>query len=92
VGVRPEKITLRGQDVAARRETANALRGRVTDASFLGVSTTYVVRIQGGTDLAVYAQNTGGTGLETLGPGREVVLSWEPPNTFVVAKEDDHET
>ena len=92
VGVRPEKITLRGQDVAVRRETANALRGRVTDASFLGVSTTYVVRIQGGTDLTVYAQNTGGAGLETLGPGREVVLSWEPPNTFVVAKEDDHAT
>jgi spermidine/putrescine transport system ATP-binding protein len=92
VGVRPEKITLRGEDVAAHDQTANALRGRVTDASFLGVSTTYVVRTQGGTDLTVYAQNTGGAGLETLGPGREVVLSWEPPNTFVVAKEDDHAT
>jgi spermidine/putrescine transport system ATP-binding protein len=78
--------------VAAHDQTANALRGRVTDASFLGVSTTYVVRTQGGTDLTVYAQNTGGAGLETLGPGREVVLSWEPPNTFVVAKEDDHAT
>jgi spermidine/putrescine transport system ATP-binding protein len=92
VGVRPEKITLRGADDPARQQAPNALRGRVTDASFLGVSTTYVVRTQGGTDLTVYAQNTGGSGLETLGPGREVVLSWEPPNTFVVAKEDDHAT
>jgi spermidine/putrescine transport system ATP-binding protein len=69
VGVRPEKITLRGSDAVAAGPEANALRGRVTDASFLGVSTTYVVRTQGGTDLTVYAQNSGGAGLETLGPG-----------------------
>ena len=61
------------------------LRGHVTDASYLGVMTQYVVRA-GGSDLTVVAQNTGG-GLETLGPGREVVVSWDPHHTFVVAKE-----
>ena len=46
-----------------------------------------VVRTRGGADVTVYAQNSGGPALETLGPGREVVLAWDPPHTFVVAKE-----
>jgi spermidine/putrescine transport system ATP-binding protein len=86
VGVRPEKIALRASEDAAP-EGVNTLHGHVTDASFLGVSTTYVVRTRGGADVTVYAQNTGGGALQTIGPGREVVLAWEPPHTFVVAKE-----
>jgi hypothetical protein len=42
----------------------------------------------------VYAQNVDSEGLETLGPGREVLLGWEPPHSFVVAKatEESHAT
>ncbi len=91
LGVRPEKITLYAIDAPqADRlggQQPNTLRGRVTDASFLGTSTSYVVRTNGGADMTVYAQNAGDSALETLGPGREVVLAWEPPHTFVVAKE-----
>jgi len=84
-GVRPEKLQL----AAAERDVTdrNALRGHVTDASYLGVMTQYIVRAAGA-DLTVIAQNLGDSALETLGPGREVVVSWEPPHTFVVAKED----
>jgi spermidine/putrescine transport system ATP-binding protein len=89
VGVRPEKISLHPLEEPCP-QGANTLRGHVTDASFLGVSTSYVVRTQGGADISVYAQNTGGSALQTLGPGREVVLAWEPPHTFVVAKEADN--
>ena len=94
VGVRPEKIKLRAVDGPSDGDPPNTLRGHVTDASFLGVSTTYVVRTDSGTELTVYAQNVGGTGLETLGPGREVLLGWEPPHSFVVAKatEESHAT
>jgi spermidine/putrescine transport system ATP-binding protein len=94
VGVRPEKIKLRAVDGPADGDPPNTLRGHVTGASFLGVSTTYLVRTQSGTELTVYAQNVGGTGLETLGPGREVLLGWEPPHSFVVAKatEESHDT
>jgi spermidine/putrescine transport system ATP-binding protein len=88
VGVRPEKISLHALEEPSPHG-ANTLRGHVTDASFLGVSTSYVVRTHGGADVTVYAQNTGGADLQTLGPGREVVLAWEPPHTFVVAKEAD---
>jgi spermidine/putrescine transport system ATP-binding protein len=90
VGVRPEKITLRATDAARPGPSANTLRGRVTDASFLGTSTSYVVRTDGGADMTVYAQNAGDGALETLGPGRDVVLAWDPLHTFVVAKEAAH--
>jgi spermidine/putrescine transport system ATP-binding protein len=89
VGVRPEKISLRALD-APVDAGANTLRGHVTDASFLGTSTSYVVRTSGDADVTVYAQNSGGSALETLGPGREVVLAWDPSHTIVVAKETDH--
>ena len=94
VGVRPEKIKLRAVDGPSDGDPPNTLRGHVTGASFLGVSTTYLVRTESGTELTVYAQNVGAAGLETLGPGREVLLGWEPPHSFVVAKatEESHAT
>ncbi len=42
-----------------RRTALNVLLGHVTDASFLGVSTQYVVRTDGGADIQVFAQNAG---------------------------------
>jgi spermidine/putrescine transport system ATP-binding protein len=86
IGVRPEKVTLSpaGADVAAG---ANVLRGRVVVASFLGVSIQYVIRSAGGEELTVFAQNLEGAEPESLGPGREVQLVWDPQHTFVVAKE-----
>lgn len=88
IGVRPEKLTLRPAEAAAQPpDGENALLGHVTDASFVGVSTHYIVRTDGGHDIQVFAQNTGG-GLETLGPGRRVSASWQPEHTFVVAKEE----
>jgi spermidine/putrescine transport system ATP-binding protein len=86
IGVRPEKVRLSpaGADVAGG---ANVLRGTVVVASFLGVSIQYVVRAAGGEELTVFAQNLDGAEPESLGPGREVQLSWDPQHTFVVAKE-----
>ena len=55
--------------------------------SFLGVSIQYVVRAAGGEELTVFAQNLDGAEPESLGPGREVQLAWDPQHTFVVAKE-----
>ena len=86
VGVRPEKVTLSpaGHGVP---EGANVLRGTVVVASFLGVSIQYVVRAAGGEELTVFAQNLDGAEPESLGPGREVQLAWDPQHTFVVPKE-----
>src|SRR5919199_741589 len=86
IGVRPEKVTLSpaGASVAEGR---NVLRGTVVVASFLGVSIQYVIRAAGGEELTVFAQNLDGAEPESLGPGREVQLAWDPQHTFVVAKE-----
>src|SRR3954463_3836899 len=86
IGVRPEKVTLSpaGHTVGEGR---NVLRGTVVVASFLGVSIQYVVRAAGGEELTVFAQNLDGAEPESLGPGREVQLAWDPQHTFVVAKE-----
>jgi spermidine/putrescine transport system ATP-binding protein len=87
-GVRPEKVTLlpAGDGVAAA-DGRNVLQGRVELASFLGVSIQYVVRTPGGEELTVVQQNTGGDQSSSIGPGREVLVTWLPEHTFVVNKE-----
>jgi spermidine/putrescine transport system ATP-binding protein len=53
----------------------------VTDASFIGVSTQYLVRAAWGQELVVFAQNVG-TGV--LASGTPVSLHWEPGHTFAL--------
>jgi spermidine/putrescine transport system ATP-binding protein len=85
VGVRPEKIRMYGLD----QETPagmNVLAGKVRDASYLGVSTQYVVETQGGGRLSVYEQNVERTLHGSLyRPGDDVRLAWSPDHSFAVA-------
>ena len=90
VGVRPEKITLSGAGNGSVPADANVLRGRVSVASYLGVAIQYVIETPGGEELTVIAQNQGAAGPESIGPGRDVVLSWDPRHTFIVAKEESN--
>ncbi len=79
VGVRPEKISIvpEGEHVA---EGSNVLTGGVvSDASFTGVSTQYLVRMPWDQEVMVFAQNVG---VEVLRPGTKVMLSWVPAHTF----------
>jgi spermidine/putrescine transport system ATP-binding protein len=89
-GVRPEKVRLLpasgGESPADGR---NVLHGRVELASFLGVSIQYVVRTPGGEELTVIEQNTGAD-QASIGPGNEVLVTWQPEHTFVVSKESPH--
>jgi spermidine/putrescine transport system ATP-binding protein len=86
IGVRPEKVELvpAANGVPAGR---NALRGRVTVASFLGVSIQYVITAPGGEELTVFAPNRDGAQPQTLGVGQEVLLTWDPQHTFVVSRD-----
>jgi spermidine/putrescine transport system ATP-binding protein len=86
-GVRPEKVALMPAS-AEPPAGVNALRGQVTLASFLGVSIQYLVRTAGGDELTVIEQNRDGGGSEAFGPGRDVLLTWRPEHTFVVAREE----
>ncbi|MEU4092078.1 ABC transporter ATP-binding protein [Streptomyces sp. NPDC026673] len=80
-GVRPEKITiLHADDAAEVPEGRNRITGRIVDASFIGVSTQYVVNSPWCPELAVFAPNVERDG--RLVPGAEVVLHWNPAHTF----------
>jgi spermidine/putrescine transport system ATP-binding protein len=87
IGVRPEKIRLRApSDGAGTPDGHNQLRGVVRDASYLGVSTQYQVEARGGARLTVYEQNVErATRSELWAPGEEVLLTWSPDHSFVVA-------
>jgi spermidine/putrescine transport system ATP-binding protein len=84
VGVRPEKLRLAGQRGEVQEGT-NALDGRVTLVTYIGVSHQYAVELAGGGELTVYAQNAGGIPLPQEGDPVRVV--WEPEHTFIVRKE-----
>ncbi|WP_328384201.1 ABC transporter ATP-binding protein [Streptomyces sp. NBC_00400] len=80
-GFRPEKVTLaHADDAKAIADGRNRLPARIKDASFIGVSTQYVIEAPGLGELAVYEQNIERDG--RLVPGAEVVLHWSPAHTF----------
>lgn len=87
VGVRPEKIRLfdaHGEVPAS----ANLLEGVVRDASYLGVSTQYIIELRDGKRITVYEQNVErATRAELWSPGEEVRLAWSADHSFVVAEE-----
>jgi spermidine/putrescine transport system ATP-binding protein len=85
-GVRPEKVRLLPSNGGAPPEGSNVLQGRVEIASFLGVSIQYVVKTPGGEELTVVQQNTGAEPA-SIGPGNDVLVTWQPEHTFVVSKE-----
>jgi spermidine/putrescine transport system ATP-binding protein len=90
VGVRPEKIDLLPADSEVPA-SSNVLRGTITVASFLGTSIQYIVRTLGGEELTILVPNRAGQedgpeSATSYGPGREVLLVWEPHHTFGVAR------
>ncbi|HXU85562.1 MAG TPA: ABC transporter ATP-binding protein [Verrucomicrobiae bacterium] len=88
IGVRPEKIRL-SQPTAAPPAGHNRLTGVVQDASYLGVSTQYVVGSPGGR-LTVYEQNVErATRAELWARGDEVQMTWSPDHSFVVPMDGD---
>lgn len=76
-GVRPEKITL------GAGGGANELAGTVSESAYIGVATQVVVSTAAGA-IHVFAQNIDSGG-RIPAPGTNVILSWAPESTFVVA-------
>lgn len=85
VGVRPEKLSLHTEQPADSADLNILGPGRVTDVSFSGVSTQYLVEIPGVRGVSVFAQNM------VFGPvvnrGAEVWVSWRVEHGFGL--EDD---
>ncbi len=85
VGVRPEKIRMYAAG-AATPEGLNVLAGTVRDASYLGVSTQYVIDARSGGRVTVYEQNVERTIHGSLyRPGEDVRIAWSPDHSFAVA-------
>jgi len=84
VGVRPEKVRLVADPASTPRPGDNLLEGTIVDASYVGVSTQYSVRV-GERLLTVYAQNSDTRAGDSLAAGRTVRLAWDPRHSFIVA-------
>jgi spermidine/putrescine transport system ATP-binding protein len=87
LGVRPEKVLLDkpGGDGADGSNTLSG--GVVTDVSFIGVSTQYLVRMPWGQELTVFEQNSGVRA--TSATGDQVALRWPPEHTFLLDADQD---
>ena len=81
IGVRPEKITIRdAHDVAKVPEHHNRVTGRVTDVSYMGVSTQYLVDAPWGQEFIVFEQNVVVGDRSSVGD--QAILHWSPRHTF----------
>jgi spermidine/putrescine transport system ATP-binding protein len=81
IGVRPEKLRL---GPAGR----NQLSGKITDASFTGVSTQYLIELPWGFEVTVVQQNDGSTRGRV---GENVTLSWDPGHEFILDQNQDED-
>jgi spermidine/putrescine transport system ATP-binding protein len=87
VGVRPEKVLIAptGQPIDA---PGNHMTGaHITDVSFVGVSTQYMVRMAWGQELMAFEQNTGVRGIMPV--GTQVDVSWRPEFAFLLDASQD---
>ena len=84
LGVRPEKIRLK-ERAAEIGGQYNRLDGVVRVASYIGVSTQYIVELPDERRLTVFEQNVErATKAELWSPGEQVVMTWLPEHSFVV--------
>lgn len=87
VGIRPEKVLI-GEPGEALDAPGNTIPGGViTDVSFVGVSTQYLVKMPWGQEIQVFAQNTGRTRI--FRHGENVELSWRPEYAFLLDHAQD---
>ncbi|MEV5210277.1 ABC transporter ATP-binding protein [Micromonospora sp. NPDC053740] len=84
LGVRPEKLILVGSadQVPAGYQQVT---GVVTDASYVGVSTQYLLRTGWGTELSVFAANSGTS--TPVAVGSEAVAYWDPQHAFLLPRD-----
>ena len=87
VGIRPEKVLIAdvGEDIDAPGNSISG--GVVSDVSFVGVSTQYLVRMPWGQEIQVFEQNTGRRRL--FRQGENVDISWRPEFAFLLDHNQD---
>ena len=87
VGIRPEKVFLAASGSETGDGSNEITGGTVTDVSFIGVSTQYLVRMPWDQELTVFEQNTGAR--DEFRVGDTVDLHWMPDHTFLLDAAQD---
>ena len=87
LGVRPEKIFASPAGLADHGGSNVLTGGRITDVSFVGVSTQYLVRMPWDQELMIFEQNTGQRA--AFKNGDEVDLAWSQAHSFLLDAEQD---
>ena len=88
LGVRPEKLQIGDSSSAAPAAGFNCLEGDITDASFIGVDTHYLVRMAWGQEISAVQQNDGTRPRRT---GEKVRVTWAADHGFALdAAQDAH--
>jgi putative spermidine/putrescine transport system ATP-binding protein len=90
ITVRPEKVRI--VDNGMPTEGLVVERGRVTDVSYVGPLTRYVVALDAGGELQVVRQNLDTSSADALEDrGREVTVAWREEHTSVIAGHEEEE-
>jgi spermidine/putrescine transport system ATP-binding protein len=87
LGIRPEKIFASHVGNTERTDSNVLTGGRISDVSFIGVSTQYLVAMPWDQELMVFEQNTGRRPL--FNNGDEVDLSWSSEHAFLLDADQD---
>lgn len=87
VGVRPEKLSIAYGHDAEVSAGFNRIEGVVTDASFIGVSTQYQVRVPWGQEVMVFEQNSNRD--PRVDNGAPVTIAWDPAHSFALDASQD---
>jgi spermidine/putrescine transport system ATP-binding protein len=87
VGIRPEKVLIAEVGESLDAPGSSIPGGVVSDVSFVGVSTQYLVRMPWGQELQVFEQNTGRRRL--FRHGEPVDISWRPEFAFLLDHNQD---
>lgn len=86
LGIRPEKLHV-VTDGSAGTGLDVVAGGVITDSSFIGVSTQYLVRMPWGQEVMVFQQNRDTA--HVLAPGTQVSLAWSPEHAFGLDADQD---
>jgi spermidine/putrescine transport system ATP-binding protein len=87
VGIRPEKVLIGEPGAQLDAPGGTVPGGVISDVSFVGVSTYYLVRMPWGQELQVFSQNTGRVRMFRV--GEQVELSWRPEYAFLLDQAQD---
>jgi spermidine/putrescine transport system ATP-binding protein len=80
LGIRPEKLR-----VGPHPNGGPGVQGVITDSSFSGVSTQYLVKTAWGQELSVFSPNS--TLDDPMRPGVEVSVHWQPAHSFLLGRD-----